>query len=235
MGVTEIARALGIDKAKAYRLLLTLKEKGYVQKDEIGRKYSLSLKLFEIGNSIVANMGLKRTAYPFLKELANTTKEAVNLAIRDGNAIIYIDKIDSTSTIRVDLRLGRRMPLYCTALGKSLLSGLTDTEIGELLQNEKFECHTKNTIRNLPLLIEEIKKVRSCGYSIDNEEYVDGLFCVAAPVMGYSGKIVAAISVALPCFTHREDEKIKKIKKIIQNVLKVTNLFSRQLSMGSNV
>jgi len=227
LGVTGIARRLELDKGKVFRLLQTLKEKGYVQKNT-ERKYSLSLKFFEIGNSVVANMGLKQVAYPFMRELASLTGEGVNLAIRDGNTVVYIDKIESTATIKVDLRLGLRMPLYCTGLGKALLSGMEDKEIFEMFADEPFVSYTPNTIRDANQLMAAIAEVKKQGYSLDNEEYVDGLLCVAAPVTGYNGKVVAALSVAVPRFLYDEDEG--KLAMVIRHVTQVAHNFSRCLS-----
>ncbi len=227
LGVTDIARRLVLDKGKVFRLLQTLKEKGYVQKNT-ECKYSLSLRFFEIGNSVVANMGLKQVAYPFMRELASLTGEGINLAIRDGNTMVYIDKIESTATIKVDLRLGLRMPLYCTGLGKALLSGMEDKEIFEMFADEPLTPYTPNTIRSANQLMAAIAEVKKQGYSIDNEEYVDGLLCVAAPVTGYRGKVVAAISVAVPRFLYDEDEG--KLEMLIRNVTQVAHNFSRCLS-----
>lgn len=227
MSLTEIAKQSDIDKPKAFRLLATLKEKGYVRKDAQSKKYSSSIKLFEMGNTIIANMGLKRIAHPFIRELADITGEAVNLAIRDGETMLYIDKIDSTSTIKVDLTLGKRMPLYCTGLGKALISDLSEIEITELFSDVEFIPYTENTVSNVRELISEISKIRERGYSIDNAEYIKGLLCIAAPVRGYSGKIVAAVSAAVPGFLYDDP---KKFTKIVEAVMEISQSFSRQLS-----
>jgi DNA-binding IclR family transcriptional regulator len=218
LGVTEVAARLDMEKSTAFRLLNSLWLRGYVRKDPESHRYFNGFRLFEMGNNVVKNMGLKEQAFPFLQELSKRTNEAVNLAIRDGKDVVYIDKIESQATIKVDLHVGKRMPMYCTGLGKALLAFMDPDEVKALYPDETFERFTSNTHRNLSSLMEELKRIRKQGFAWDNEEYVRDIVCVAAPVFG-TGGVVAALSVALPKF--RYDSDPRKYEEIRDHVVEV--------------
>ncbi|MFP4482754.1 MAG: IclR family transcriptional regulator [Thermovirgaceae bacterium] len=205
LGVTEIAGKLDMEKSTAFRLVNSLKLRGYVRKDPENNRYSNGFRLFEMGNNVVKNMGLKEQAFPFLQELSKRTNEAVNLAIQDGRDVVYLDKIESQATIKVDLHVGKRMPMYCTGLGKALLAFMDPAEVEELYSGETFESFTSTTHGDLASLMDELEEIRQRGYAWDNEEYVQDIVCIAAPVFGIGNDVVAAISVALPKFRYDGD------------------------------
>jgi len=211
--ITEIARRLEMEKSTAYRLVNSLRLRGYVRQDKETRKYFNGFRLFEMGSNVVKDMELKKLALPFLQELSQRTGEAVNLAIRDGNDVVYLDKIESGATIKVDLHVGKRMPMYCTGLGKALLAFMPAEEVEALLSGEVFRPFTPNTHKDLPSLMRDLERIRQRGYAFDDEEYVKDLVCIAAPVFGTGGDVVAALSVALPKYRYESDpDKYKKIK-----------------------
>lgn len=226
MGISEISEILQWDKSTVHRLISTLKQKGYVVQNPSNQKYSNSFKLFEMGNNVVERLGLRRQAQPFLEKLAVLTQETVNLAIMDGNHIIYIDKIESQATIKVDLNIGKKLPIYCTGLGKAMLAYKSKEEVKTLLGKEAFVKYTKNTIEDLQGLFQQLEQIRKQGYCIDEEEYVEGLQCVAAPVKDYSGSVIAAISVAIPKYRYEEGEKEIGYTKIVKDI---TDQFSKEL------
>lgn len=227
MGISEISESLGQEKSTVHRLISTLKFKGYVIQNPSNQKYSNSFKLFEMGNNVVEELGLRRQAQPFMEELAEKSHEAVNLAILDGRYMLYIDKIESSETIKVDLNIGKRLPSYCTGLGKAMLAYIPEERLEELFKGEKFTKFTKNTVSSLAELKEQLKRIRERGYSIDNEEYVAGLVCVAAPVMSFRGEVVAALSIAVP--KYRLDEGKKDLNYIVELVKDAAAKFSLQL------
>lgn len=207
LGISEISSILGLEKTTVHRLISTLKFKGYVAQNKSNQKYSNSFKLFEMGNNVVEGLGLRRQAQPFMEELAEKSHEAVNLAILDGKRMVYIDKIESSETIKVDLRIGKRLPVYCTGLGKVMLAFMPEERVHEMFKGETFVKYTINTTDNIQGLMIELRRIKAQGYSIDNEEYVPGLVCVAAPVMSFRGEVVAALSVAAPKYRLEEGER----------------------------
>lgn len=207
MGVTEIGEELEMDKSTVYRLISTLKEKGYVVKNPSNNKYSNSFKLFEMGNNAVERLGLRRQAQPYLEQLARITNETVNLAIMYDTSIIYIDKIESPATIKVDLSIGKKLPAYCTGLGKAMLAYMPDSKVIKIIEDIEFKRYTDKTVTSISELFKQFIEIREKGYCIDDEEYVEGLKCVAAPVFNYYGDVMAAISVAVPKYRFDAGEK----------------------------
>lgn len=226
LGISELSEVLGWDKSTVHRLISTLKLKGYVTQSSITQKYSNSFKLFEMGNNVVEKLGLRRQAQPFLEELLSKTHETVNLAIRDEKYILYIDKIESPATIKVDLSIGKKLPIYCTGLGKAMLAFMEESEVRELLKDEVFHPYTEKTVKNFPQLLEQLSEIRSQGYSIDDEEYVAGLKCIAAPIKNYQQEVVAAISIAVPKYRYEEGEKNVAYPLLVKLV---ADSFSREL------
>ncbi len=205
LGISELSEYLKWDKSTVHRLVKTLKEKGYVVQNSSSLKYSNGIKLFEMGNNVVEKLGLRRQAQPYMESLAENTKETVNLAILDGKNIIYIDKIETPATIKVDLNIGKKLPIYCTGLGKAILAFKSEEGIRELYKGEDtFVKYTPKTVGNIEDLLEQLKEIKENGYSLDDEEYVEGLKCVAAPIRNYKDEVVAAISVAVPKYRYDE-------------------------------
>ncbi len=200
LGISEISDKLGLDKSTVYRIISTLRYKGCVVQNNVNHKYSNSLKLWEMGNNVVERLGVRRQAQPFMERLVIESNETVNLAVMDGKYVIYIDKIESTEIIKADLNVGKRLPVYCTGLGKAMLSFMPKEKVRRLLQDEVFIKYTGNTVNNPSELFEQLEEIRRKGYSIDNEEYVEGIKCIASPVINHTREVVAAISIAVPVF-----------------------------------
>ncbi len=227
LGIADISRLLSLERSTVHRIVSTIKKLGYLNQNPLNHKYSNSFRFFEIGNDVVKRLGLRQQASPFLRELSEKTHEAVNLAILDGDRVIYIDKIESQSTIKVDLSVGKRFPAYCTGLGKVLLAYLPETKILEIVGPPPFQKYTENTVVSLEQLLSQLREIRTRELAWDNEEYVQGLFCIAAPVRGSSGDVVAALSVALPKFLYAEEPR--KIESVGVLLLDVARRFSRSL------
>ncbi|SMP59948.1 IclR family transcriptional regulator [Anoxynatronum buryatiense] len=226
LGISELAEKLQLDKSTVHRLVTTLKLQGYVTQNQTNQKYANSIKLFEMGNRMIEGMGFRRQCQPYLEELAMRTHETVNLAIQDGHEIIYIDKIESRATIKVDLGIGKRLPMYCTGLGKAMLAWLPEEELDQLYGETVFKPYTPKTLTTLQDLKESLAVIRQQGYSLDDEEYVVGLMCVAAPIWNHQGRPIAAISVAVPEYRFQEGlvttdygEVVKEISEKISREL----------------
>lgn len=205
MSVTDIARKLGMEKSTVFRTINTLRARHYVTQDQDTLRYANSYKLFEMGHNVVRNTGLPKLGFRFMRQLAAEVKGAVNLAIRDDLKVVYIDKIESDETVKVCMKIGQHIPLYCTGLGKALLAYLPEFEVRSLMGRETFHQFTDLTLRNVDELVADLALIRRRGYSIDNEEHLPGIICVASPVFNAKGETIAALSVALPKMAHNGD------------------------------
>ena len=207
---SELVQKLKLTRSNVYRLLSTLEKMGYVEKSEDSR-YRLSLKIFILGSNILKRDQLSDIAHALMFRLAELTQENVNLAILYDQKVLYIKKIESPHYLKLDQPVGKTDPLHCTALGKVLLSGLTDEELGRFCESTELSSYTKNTITSPKTLIKVIQDVRKKGYAIDLQELTGGVHCISAPIRDYTGKVIAAVSISAPAVRLTE-EKIDEAK-----------------------
>lgn len=214
LSITQLSQKLSLHKTTVHRILQTLLSRGYVQKDPQTMHYKLGVKFVEISSLYLNNIELKTEAHPFLRELVAMLNVTVHLAILDGSDVVYIDKIEQVNSIRLYSSIGKRVPAYCTALGKVMLSKFSEEEIKKLLLTVTFYPYTQNTITDVEKLIDEIRLVRKRGFAVDNEEFQEGIRCIAAPVYDYRGEMIAAISISAPVSVlppHKDEEVAQKV------------------------
>lgn len=225
MTAVELASSIGIHKTSVYRYLNTLLQAGYIQSDGDGR-YHLGNKILELGSQMLRRMPLRETAHPFLVKLSADTKKTVHLCVLDGHDVVYIDKVESQRSLPIISRIGSRAPAYCTGVGKVLLSGLPTDQLVSLLQETTLIRRTSMTITDPMQLLEEIKTTAERGYAIDNGEHEEGIKCLAAPIRGYGGDVVGAISLT---GLKREFDDPNESEKMIAAVRKTATEISRAL------
>ncbi|NLY74499.1 MAG: IclR family transcriptional regulator [Firmicutes bacterium] len=196
LGVTEIGRKIGLHKSTVYRLLNALAKRGYIEKDPKNSTYKIGLKFIEISGLFLKKLELKTEALPYMRKLAEIIGQPVHLAILEGTEVIYIEKVELVNSIRMYSQIGKRVPAYCSAIGKILLAGLNPEALREVLENIKFERLTPNTITTKKELLRELESVKEKGWAVDNEEHEPDIRCIAAPIIDYTGKIIAAVSVS---------------------------------------
>lgn len=196
-GVTELSGELGLAKSTVYRLLQTLAGRDYVLQDPTTGRYRLGLKFLELGALVSDHLTIRTVAQPHLQRLMEATKETVHLGLLEGRQVVYADKIESPQTIRMYSRVGRPSPLHCTALGKVLLGSQPEQALQDLLR-AGLRRYTARTIIVPGRLRAELKRVRQEGYALDNEEFEEGLRCVAAPIRDHTEAVVASVGIAGP-------------------------------------
>jgi IclR family KDG regulon transcriptional repressor len=196
LGVTEIGARIGLHKSTVYRLLTALADRGYVEKDSKSNTYQLGLQLVEITSLFLKKLELKTEALPFMRQLAERVGQPVHLAILDGTEVVYIEKVESVNSIRMYSQIGRRAPVFCSALGKVLLAGLAPERRAEVLAAIRFTKYTDQTLLSKTALTAALQVVGRQGWAVDNEEHETGIRCLAAPVYDYIGGTIAAISVS---------------------------------------
>lgn len=216
MGVTDLAKHLNLHKSIVFRLLKTLEAHGWIRQQP-NRKYTLSLRAFEIGYRVVSRMGLGLEIQPLLEELAQRTAETVNVGVRDGKDIIYINKVTSAKVLRVEAQLGVRMPAHCTAMGKILLAYASRAERDEFIAGaERLPRATAKSIEDPQELNEVLDRVRAQGYAWSEGELFEEISCVAAPIRDFAGRVIAALSLAMQshsCTGERRAYLEREVKK----------------------
>ena len=183
MGIMDLSAELGFHKSTTHRLVTSLQYMGYIRQDEESLKYALSLKFLEIGSKILEQTNMASLIHPSLKKLSEQTGETVHLVRREGTEAVYIDKVESTvSSIRMVSRVGSRIPLYCSGVGKALLAELPDPEIEDIWNSSEITSLTPYTVTSLSDLMDRIRGVREAGYAMDDEENEEGVRCIAVSI-----------------------------------------------------
>ena len=198
MGLTELARKLGLGKSSAYRLLATLIRRGYVEKDPQNDRYHLTHRLFAVGSRAADRLGLREVAQPVMERLATETGETVNLGVLDGTRVVNLHRVESPHLLRVRLEVGGGVPAHATGLGKVLLAFLGQAEAARRLRGRKLERVTPRTLGDRAALWVALRRIREQGFAIDDEECSLGLRCVAAPILDHRGSVAAALSISGP-------------------------------------
>jgi IclR family KDG regulon transcriptional repressor len=198
MGTTEIALALDLPKSTAAGLILTLDHNGYLEQNQATRKYRLGYKLAERAGLLLSQFDLRQIAAPALEALRNRCNESINLAIRDGAYVVYIERLYGTSMLGMRSEIGKRERVHSTALGKAILATLPESELKDFISKFNFIAVTPRTMTSPPEFISELQKTCQRGFAIDDEENELGGRCVAAPIFDYRGIAVAAVSISVP-------------------------------------
>ncbi len=215
MALTELSDAVALHKTTTYRLLNSLAARGYVCKDENTGYYRLTMRLLEISSRALSGHNLLTLSVPVLEKLAATTQEVVHLVIRDQDEIAYLFKHDpSNSSVRMSSHVGMHNPMYCTAVGKSILAYLPDEEIAGIFSRSSIERFTDTTLTTLPALMQDVMATRKRGYAIDNEEHESGIRCIGATLFDYRQVPIGAISVSAPS-TRMSDIHIQKTAPLV--------------------
>jgi IclR family acetate operon transcriptional repressor len=190
--LAELCRRTGVAKPTAHRLLVELQSWGAVERT--GRGVRLGLRLFELGQLVSRQRDLQETAAPFLADLFEATRETVHLAVLDGVDVVYLQKILASGSPDIPSRLGGRMPVYCTGVGKALLA-FGPPDLLAAVVEAGLTRRTPRTVIAPGLLRAELERIRRTGIAEEHEEPAPGVACVAAPVLDPQGQALAALSI----------------------------------------
>jgi len=195
MTATEIQKKLDLNKSTVHRLMMTLLNRGFVERNESTGIYQIGLKMVEISSIRLNHVELKTEALPYLHQLANKVNSSIQLAIYDQGQAVFIEKVEKYQSFHMYCQTGKRIPLYCSGVGKALLLDKPEDEIRKVLSSVEFEAFTDHTFRNVDDLLADLEISKKDGYTRDNAEHEENVHCVAMPVYDYRGKIIAAVSI----------------------------------------
>jgi IclR family transcriptional regulator, acetate operon repressor len=192
LGISELARRTALPKASVHRLVGQLVAAGMLERDGVG--VQLGLKMFEIGQLVPVQRTLQEAARPIMSDLREVTRHTVNLAVRSGADVLYVEIVRGPQAPQTPTRVGGRWPLHATAVGKAILAVSEPAEVEEFLALPLRRVGNR-TITAPGLLAQELERVRETGSAFDHEESKPGLVCAASPVFGRKG-VVAGLSVS---------------------------------------
>jgi len=228
LGLAQVASSLQLHKSTAHRFLMVLERHRMVERTTNG-KFRLGLRLFDLGNRAIDQYDLRDRAQPHLRRLVTETEETAHLCILEGAHVIYIDKIEPARAVRMITRIGASNPVHCTSVGKAILAFLPEERIADILRRTRFERFTHRTIATPEALRTEIEKTHRRGYAVDDEEFEEGLRCIAVPLLDAQRQPVAAVSVSGPSFR----VTAQKLPSIANNLLQCVRGISADMGYVS--
>jgi len=214
-GISEIAQAVGLHKATAYRIVTTLVNYGYLEWIADGQKYRLGLELTNLGFKVIRRMDLRREALPYMKELVQEWDETCDLSIYDQGKIFYIEVLRGNHALTISAAVGQRLPAHCTASGKVFLAYLLPEELDAAL-NQSLDAYTNNTITSPDELRKKLENIRNQGFAVDYEEYEVGVCALSAPIFNRRGDVIAAIGGPSP-ISRMTPARITELAKAFQS------------------
>ena len=213
-GLSELTKKSGFPNSTIHHMLSTFLPYDYVSQDPETKKYHLGFKFLNISNLILNNIDIRKIAHKYLLQLHAESGEAVHLAVLRNGKVVYVDKINKSDGLSLATYIGFYTDPHAAAGGRVLLSQLATNKIMEIYQGTSLKKYSKNTITNFDQLLNELRKVKKQGYAIDDEEYYEGVRCVAAPIKA-GGKVVAAVSITCSIFTLTMERINKKLKGLV--------------------
>lgn len=226
MGLVELSNQLELHKSTVHRLLNSLIYMGYARQDLETGKYSLTFKMLELSNQLLAHVDVIEIVRPYLKKLMRQTGETVHFVQKDGNYAVYIDKVESDqNSVRMVSKVGSRIPLFCSGVGKAMAAQMTEEQVRKMWAESRIRALTPHTIVDCEEYLKELKRVRENGYALDNEENELGVRCIAAGVADYKGRPKYAFSISAP--VSRMDDR--RVSELVQYVLKMKEEITREI------
>ncbi|MGE0876138.1 MAG: IclR family transcriptional regulator [Burkholderiales bacterium] len=196
--LADIALQVGLPKPTVHRLLAQLESAGVVMREPQGKRFTVGTRLSRLALQVLANSTQRGARHATLRALVDDLGETCNLTMLDGDEVVYLDRVDTASQLRVSLQPGSRVPLHCSASGKLLAALLPAAQRARLLEHATLAPFTAKTITTREALEAELARARRDRVGTDDEEYITGLACVAVPVLNANGRAIAAIAMQAP-------------------------------------
>jgi IclR family transcriptional regulator, pca regulon regulatory protein len=198
VGLTELAQLAGMDRSGVQRITHTLRVLGYLRQDPTSKAFRLSGRMLEFGHTVLATHHLRERAQPHLETLNRRTGETVNLMELEGDEIVYVARFASLHAVSVDLHVGSRLPAFCTAAGRAILSQLEPADALARLKAARRSAMTPRTVTDLAGLRAVLDTARAQGYALNDQEAFIGDISVAAALVDAHGQPLGAVNIAVP-------------------------------------
>lgn len=223
----ELTGVLGIDRSSVFRLAGTLKRRGFLANPAGRKDYVLGPSLWRLAHQYDWSNMLVKVSHEQLKGLAMKTNETAQLAVREGKQALFIDSVVTSHVISVSGRAGELTPLHCTAHGKALLADFAIAEL-EAVFTMPLQKYTKRTVSSIKQLAALCAETKARGFATDDEEYVEGIRCVAAPIRAEDGQVVGAIGISAPLARFPEERYGICGKQVLKTADQISALLTNQ-------
>jgi len=221
LGISELANLTELSLSTVHRIVQSLVEMDMLQQSQTNGKYSLGGMAVTLGRRALHLRGLDIQAYPALFSLVHATGEGANLGGLVQGKIVYIQRVFGTHPLRTDFPVGTDAPAHCSAIGKAILT-FSDEKVIEFCLQTDFSAPTRYTISDRNSLLNELNITRERGYSLDQEELIEGITCIGAPIF-FEGHVVAAVAIQAPTVRMTADKIKTYAPQVIQTAKDITN------------
>lgn len=224
ISLTEIAKAVNIQKTTAFSLVSTMQKNGFLHQPKVKGEYELGIKLFQIANMSSSRMDIVRETSKLLSPLTNLHNHNAHITLLDGIHVIYMDSIMPPDAVFVQKTIGSRSPAFSTSSGKAIMAYLPEQECELLINEYTFPSYTANTIVDANLFRKELECIRKRGYSIDNQENVEGIMGISLAIRDHTGypRLGVSLSGLAQHFTQElmmeYHDKLKEVVTQIQRL-----------------
>ena len=229
VGIGDLTAKLNLSKSAVHGILMNLESNRYVERVGPDGRYRLGPRLFELGSKPLATLDLRDEVQPCLERLVARTGETAHFGVLRDGEVMSLFHVQTTRSLGTVSTVGRRVPAYCTSLGKAILAFSQGSDAEAFIERGRFEAYTSRTITRPSLLRAELKRIFKRGYSIDDEEFEIGLRCLGAPVRDHLGDVIGAISIAGP--TIRITKRL--ISELARLVMEAAESFLRVWEAGN--
>lgn len=221
----DVMAEMDLPKPTAHRLLGTLESEGFIRRNPDGRGYISGLRMQTLAAGMVASMRKRAPVSMVLRDLSEKIGETCNIAQRDGDAVVYIDRVETKWPLQIALPIGTRVPLHCSAAGKVCLASLSDDELRPLLQCSDLAQRAPNTITDPADLVEELRRTRERGWGEDNEEAIQGMVALAVPIANETGQLYATLSFHAPVLRMSLERARSHLPLMQRTAAEISHLF----------
>lgn len=215
LSLTHIAEQVGLHKSTTHRLLTTLEAKRFVNRNKVTGVYQLGFRFIELASIMIQDLDINRWAQPYLDHLVDLSGESVDLAVIDGDHVVYLQVVDSPQRVKIAAAVGEQLPMYCTATGKAFLAYLPEYQVKAILA-KGMARHTENTLTRPEDLYRDLSEIRRRGFAVSEQEYEKDINAVAAPVLDTHGNPIAVIAIVGPSFRLSHDRMMGLGKSILE-------------------
>ena len=228
--MTQISERVGIHKSTVHRLLATLEEKHFVERDQSTGAYRLGLNMLQMAYLTLQRNDLRNIVARYLRQLSEEYLETVNLSILDGPDVIYLDVVESPQRVKLAAATGQRLPAFCTASGKAILAFSPDEVVQQVLKHG-MPRYTQNTLVSAESFFENLNQTRERGFALSDQEFEEGINAIAVPILDLANQPLASVAIAGPSYRLTKDRMIG----IGEQILETAREISIEVEMSTNV
>lgn len=195
---SDVNERLKLPKPTIHRLFTTLESEGYLQREPDGRSYTVGRRLRRLSTNTLSSLWVRTARTAVLSSLAVDIGETCNIAIPDRDSMTYLDRVETEWPLRIQLPVGTKVPMYCTASGKMYLSTLRGANLERYLSHVSLDAKTPTTLTTADALRDELKRTKARGYAQDAEEFMQGMVALAVPINDEQGRLLSTLSFHAP-------------------------------------